>query len=314
MIVPEVSQLAAKMVNSRSYRSLSDEEQTQFIRDAVKMKSADELSRKYPLLVSDIYNTNMKRHKSLSISSLREHVSQLSDLPKDEQISRFAHYLISEGYHFRTDGERFVVLGKGPGRGWWGPPKGSHVPKVQYLSPSVRQRDRLLKTMQWDSELTNEEEARNRIAQYMDQIPDSVALQSSLKQVYVAEDVEDIGDRLRKVAPEEAYVLDEGEVVNGFYNRETGAAAVTMWSSMDMDYSGRNFFHEYAHSLEGIITSNAWEKAWFEWPGGQDEGFADAFAEWMTGKLAGDTETRDWFREYRPETSEMFVDMGLDYG
>jgi len=67
--------------------------------------------------------------------------------------------------------------------------------------------------------------------------------------------------------------------------------------------SGRNFYHEFAHSLDSIITSGYWQDPWMEWRGdSQDEDFAEAFSEYMVEKRLGDT---SWMQQHRPLTWDL---------
>jgi hypothetical protein len=80
-----------------------------------------------------------------------------------------------------------------------------------------------------------------------------------------------------------------------------------LWVNEDIGgYSGRNFYHEYGHSLDPFIVSQGWEDAWPEWEGNQDEAFADAFAEYMVGLLSEDPDEKDWYKEYRPQSYKFF--------
>ena len=198
------------------------------------------------------------------------------------------------------------------GRGHWGhagrPGKrGGSLPSKGRLGASAKQSEILRTNMVWDDQVTNGEFARKEIESYMSEIPDAIADQSEMRELIVCENPEECYGWLEKIAPHEAAAIDpETELVIGTFDRESGTAIASLWISDDMGYSGRNFYHEYGHSLGNLITSDGWERAWGEWDYNQDEGFANAFAEFMVAKRSADPGEMDWFKEYRPITYDFF--------
>lgn len=170
-----------------------------------------------------------------------------------------------------------------------------------------------------DSITTNEDFAIREIKDYMQEIPDHIQKESSIRSLEVFENPEDATERINQLEPGG---LEEYEYARGAYNRDTGKAVVSLYYSDDTfleapglssrmggAYSGRNFYHEFAHSLENKITSSSWEKAWHEWNYDQDEGFANAFSSYMVSKRVsrlGNTEEMDYFKKTYPETIKVF--------
>jgi len=175
-----------------------------------------------------------------------------------------------------------------------------------------------------DTETTNEEFAKQQINDYLTDIPESIQKESSIKTLEVFENPEDATYRMQELHGK--WIIDEDELIRGAYDRDTRKAIVSLYyaddaylevsgmDSSDLAYSGRNFYHEFAHSLENKITSNSWGSAWHEWDLDQDEGFATAFASYMVGKrLArlGSKEELKNFKTNYPKTTEVFRKWGM---
>ena len=158
-----------------------------------------------------------------------------------------------------------------------------------------------------NEERTNKEFAQQEIQRYMQAMPERFARLSSMRSLRVEEDSAYIWDYLNERRPDEAVAIDTSqEELLGFYDRDNGHAAVSLWNMEDHGYSGRNFYHEYGHSLDPFIVSDGWQDAWDEWEGGQDEAFADAFAEYMVALYSTDSDEMDWYKEYRPKSYKFF--------
>lgn len=174
-----------------------------------------------------------------------------------------------------------------------------------------------------DSETTNEEFALSEIKSYLKNIPEHIQRESSIRSLEVFENPEDASFRIRELEPGG---LEVNELARGAFNRSNGKAVVSLYYSDDQyldvpgkesfmaAYSGRNFYHEFAHSLENKITSDEWERAWGEHGYNQDEGFADAFASYMVAKdikAKGNSDDMDYFEKNNPITTEVFKGWGL---
>jgi len=197
---------------------------------------------------------------------------------------------------------------KGVGRGWWGPPKGTHGPGS--LGGEVVGIQRMVDMVKVDPEVTNLEEAQAEIENYAEYIPQELLAMSEMKSLVVYSDPLDASEEIMRRYPGESDGMDPGSIL-GVYDRGRAKAIVSLWISEDSADSGRNFYHEFAHSLGAQITSGGWEGAWHEWSEyGQDEGFALAFAEKM---VINRTEPGDkaWFAEKYPATDRWFRELGI---
>lgn len=174
-----------------------------------------------------------------------------------------------------------------------------------------------------DKETTNEEDAKKMISDYLSYIPSNIQRESSCRSVEVFENPEDATTKLNELEPGG---IESDELARGAYNRENGHMVVSLYYSEDAflevpklsrgqeAYSGRNFYHEFAHSLENRITSDGWERCWGEWGFNQDEGFAEAFSSFMVSKRVerlGNKEEMQWFKRNYPETTDLFKSWGL---
>ena len=188
---------------------------------------------------------------------------------------------------------------------------GSGGNAIAPMGYTARQKDHLLTDMVWDDQTTNGEFARQEIGKYMDTIPDSISKFSGMRHLIVSDNVEDVYPWLQKTMPEELGAIPADAEVRGVYDRSTGTAIVSLYSwEYAEGYVGGNFYHEYAHSLEPLITSDGWERAWGEWDYSQDEGFAEAFSEYMVAKSSTDPGDMEWYQEYRPLSFEFFESLG----
>lgn len=174
-----------------------------------------------------------------------------------------------------------------------------------------------------DPVTTNEEDALKQIKDYLSHIPSRIQSESSIRSLEVFENPEDATDRINELEPGG---IEEDEIARGAYNRETGKAVVSLYyaddryleasgiDSQKLAYSGRNFYHEFAHSLENKITSGKWEKAWGEWEYSQDEGFSNAFASYMVSKRLSNLGYPDEMKSFQdnyPVTHEVFKEWEL---
>lgn len=161
-----------------------------------------------------------------------------------------------------------------------------------------------------DSEVTNLAHAQSEVQEYMSHIPEDIQHLSTLREMEVYSNPMDAEERIAELVP-----WEDTEGARGMYDRDARRGVSSLWVSEDMSESGRNFYHEYAHSLDSLIVSDGWEKAWGEWKYGQDESFAEAFAEWMVmkrGSSASDFALScKEFGEYWPITKEVFEQWGL---
>ena len=160
-----------------------------------------------------------------------------------------------------------------------------------------------------DPEVTSPD-AVAKIRSYMDILPLSLVPDSSFHTVEVYDDMTAACDRITELTNNSP----EAEYSRGMYDRNAGKAVVSLYIDEDTSEfpgnehhpageSGRNFYHEFAHSLDRIITSSAWQDAWMEWEGNsQDEDFAEAFSEYMVEKRLGDT---SWMQQHRPLTWDL---------
>jgi hypothetical protein len=171
-----------------------------------------------------------------------------------------------------------------------------------------------------DPVTTNEQFAAGQMQKYLEHIPEHIQAESSMKSLEIYENPEDAAARIGEL---EGIYDEDLEYIRGAYDRDSGNAIVSLYMSEDQyveglgeydGYSGRNFYHEFAHSLEDRITSDDWERAWGEWDYRQDEGFADAFSGYMVAKRSlagGSSDEMDWFTTNRPVTTEVFKEWDL---
>lgn len=159
-----------------------------------------------------------------------------------------------------------------------------------------------------DPEVTNLEHAQGEVQAYMSYIPNDIQHLSTLKEMEIYSDPTDAKERIVELVP-----WEDTEGARGMYNRDTGKGVSSLWVSEDMSESGRSFYHEYAHSLDLLIVSDGWEKAWGEWKYGQDESFAEAFSEWMVMRRGTSDFALSYeeFGERWPITKGVFEQWGL---
>lgn len=156
-----------------------------------------------------------------------------------------------------------------------------------------------------DPQLTNEEEAKAYVADWERSIPAHVKAESSLQSIVAFDRPEDASAHITT-----QYHVGDDELANGVYDRSLKRAVISQYDLDDHEYSGRNFYHEFGHSLEGRIESPAWSRN-REWADrlGADEGFAHAFADFMVSKRGG---YLDEFRMQYPDTHRLFTEWRFD--
>lgn len=154
----------------------------------------------------------------------------------------------------------------------------------------------------WDPEVTSPDVV-DKVKDYMAAIPADLRKMSSARKVEVYDNPEDAEARIGELFDQYG-ISEESYGARGVYMRDQGHLVSSLWIQEDRDESGRNFYHEFAHTLEPLITSAKWEEAFPEWSEhGQDEGFAEAFSEYMVQHRSGDTES---YKEAYPQSHAMF--------
>ncbi len=149
---------------------------------------------------------------------------------------------------------------------------------------------------------------QQKIDRFVANLPVEALKESSLRSVVACDNPEDaseaIGNFLNKIGSDED---PQGAV--GVFDRSTGTLITSVWDSESLSENGRNFYHEFAHSLGDRIVSDEWEKAFPEWSThGQDEGFAEAFSSYMVAK--NDREAMSDLVYNKPLTVAMFHSWG----
>lgn len=156
-----------------------------------------------------------------------------------------------------------------------------------------------LSDVQRDPQVTSPD-AQSKVDGYVARLPKEALAESSLREVWVYDNPEDAQGKIDEIVGDR----EDATGARGVYDRSTGTMVSTLWISEDSEESGRNFYHEFAHTLEDRITSPGWEKAWHEWSDyGQDEGFAEAFSSYMV-------DDRTDFAEAHPASATMFAEWG----
>lgn len=162
-----------------------------------------------------------------------------------------------------------------------------------------------------EDEYTNHTDAQQQLTSHLQTIPSNVMHLSNLQTVIAYDNPED-ADAFIQVRYTDEYKESSG-IAQGVFNRETGEAVISFWDSDNSKNTGRNFFHEFAHSTN-LSVSKGWEGAWDEWPlHGQDEGFSEAFADWMVMREDPDYKNKNmpiWDEQY-PRTKTFMQELGL---
>jgi hypothetical protein len=150
-------------------------------------------------------------------------------------------------------------------------------------------------------------EAQEKINRYLSNIPKEFISESSIRSASIYDNPEDAEEAIQELVGDR----EDARGARGVYDRKTGTLISSLWISEDSGESGRNFYHEFAHSLEDRIVSEGWESAFHEWSEyGQDEGFAEAFAERLVASSEGEESLKN-FAEHYPVSDKIFSGWGL---
>ncbi len=151
-----------------------------------------------------------------------------------------------------------------------------------------------------DKQSINSEDAVKTIDQVQRNIPASMLKEGGIERIEMFDNPEDASKRAKEILGDE--VSDE-EIARGFFDRKSGLLVCSVYSPDDNAATGRNIYHEFAHSLESYINSDEWQETYHEWNLDPDESFAEAFSEFMVSKQASNLEE---FKEKYPETYQLF--------
>jgi hypothetical protein len=165
-----------------------------------------------------------------------------------------------------------------------------------------------------DPEVTSPDVVQ-RVDKLIDDIPEGALRSIEARTIKSYDNKEDADEEIRKRYPDE-YNESSEMMANGSYDRDSRHAIVSMWSSEDASESGRNLYHELAHSMTARIEDGKWESvAQKEWQShGSDEGFATAFSDFTIArrntKLGAEQGIEDmkWFSDNHPETAKLFTE------
>jgi hypothetical protein len=204
-------------------------------------------------------------------------------------------------------------------------PKGDSSPSIEDLVEKLRISNKNItlrfemspnrKVDIWrDPEVTAEstlELAKNII---MD-LPPILRSMSLIRRIEIYDSPEDSDRRVEELVPD-LYVPG----AQAMFNRDNGTLVAPIWSTGDTENNGKVLLHEFGHSLDYLISSQAWNDLGDEWAHfngnyyDQDEGFAEVFSQFIIDKkeYPEDVTGADGFwTKYKPGLKAYMEGLGL---